>query len=309
MTTNHTSMIGPKNAATLAVPRDWNANSSTRISAVSGTTYGSNAGVTTLRPSIAESTDNAGASMLAQRALRQCHQRERAALAVVVGAQQDDDVFERDDENECPNNERQNAENDGFAGGITGADRRHHGFAHGIEGARADVAVDDADRPQRERPETGPRTRVGAAFARNHGSLNGGNLGPRVFACYLGHGGRVNPDASQNGRRLISPLTLPERNMPRRDKFRARDALSHDQQGATSPWNASGRDVPVLFLEKPEPGVHIAVGHLEQARRPAAALVNDPVALRQCEDVPLVPSDGVISDLAFAGALHHAAHG
>src|SRR5262249_57491290 len=107
---------------------------------------------------------------------------EGGARGVVGGAKQDDDVFERDDENECPNNERQNAENDPFAGWVTGADRRHYGFAHRIEGARADVAVDDADRPQRERPETDPRTRVGAAFARNHSSLSGGHLGLRAFA-------------------------------------------------------------------------------------------------------------------------------
>src|SRR5262249_13293137 len=50
ITVNQTSITGPKNVATLAVPRDWNANSSTRMSAVSGTTYGSNAGVMTLRP-------------------------------------------------------------------------------------------------------------------------------------------------------------------------------------------------------------------------------------------------------------------
>src|SRR5262249_24117743 len=105
------------------------------------------------------------------------------------------------------------------------------GFAHGIEGARADVAVDDADRPQRERPETGPRTRVGAAFARNHGSLNGGNLGPRVFACYLGHGGRVNPDASQNGRRLISPLTRTQ----------------HAQAGQVPPARRASPDPPAAI--------------------------------------------------------------
>ena len=38
MVTNQTSMIGPKNAATLAVPCDWNANSTTRMSAVNATT-------------------------------------------------------------------------------------------------------------------------------------------------------------------------------------------------------------------------------------------------------------------------------
>jgi hypothetical protein len=37
MATNHTSVIGPKKAATLAVPRDWTAKSAIRMTAVSGT--------------------------------------------------------------------------------------------------------------------------------------------------------------------------------------------------------------------------------------------------------------------------------
>ena len=38
MAMNHTAVIGPKNAATLAVPRDCTANNTTRITTVSGTT-------------------------------------------------------------------------------------------------------------------------------------------------------------------------------------------------------------------------------------------------------------------------------
>ena len=38
MTANQTNMIGPKNEATRAVPRDCTANSTSRISTVSGTT-------------------------------------------------------------------------------------------------------------------------------------------------------------------------------------------------------------------------------------------------------------------------------
>ena len=56
-------MIGPKKAATLAVPRDWTANSAIRITTVIGTTKSSNAGVATFRPSIAESTEIAGVMM------------------------------------------------------------------------------------------------------------------------------------------------------------------------------------------------------------------------------------------------------
>ncbi len=38
MTANQTHITGPKNAATLAVPRDCTANSTTRMITVSGTT-------------------------------------------------------------------------------------------------------------------------------------------------------------------------------------------------------------------------------------------------------------------------------
>src|SRR5438445_12600913 len=58
-------------------------------------------------------------------------------------------------------------------------------------------------------------------------------------------------------------------------------------------------DISVFFSEKPEPRVKIAVGNLKQAGRAAAALVNDPVTLRQGEDVAFAPANGVAADLAL----------
>ena len=58
--TNQIAMIGPNSAATFAVPRDWNANSTTRMTTVNGTTKSWNAGVATSMPSTADSTDSAG---------------------------------------------------------------------------------------------------------------------------------------------------------------------------------------------------------------------------------------------------------
>ncbi len=63
MAANHTSVSGPKKAAILAVPRDCTAEQAIRITTVIGTTYASNAGVTTFRPSTADSTDSAGVMM------------------------------------------------------------------------------------------------------------------------------------------------------------------------------------------------------------------------------------------------------
>src|SRR3981189_1044115 len=70
-----------------------------------------------------------------------------------------------------------------------------------------------------------------------------------------------------------------------------------------------GREIPVLFLEQAEPRIDVAIGHLEQAGGATGALMKDPVALRQREDVVLLPSDGGVADLAFAGTLDHAANG
>ena len=91
----------------------------------------------------------------AERALRQRHQRQRAALAVVVGAQQDHDVFERDDDDQRPEDQRQDAEHRLARRRAAGADRGQHRLAKRVERAGADVAVDDADAAERQRPEAG----------------------------------------------------------------------------------------------------------------------------------------------------------
>ena len=63
MAMNQTAVIGPNSFATLPVPKRCTANSATRITSVIGTMYSSNAGVATLRPSTAESTEIAGVMM------------------------------------------------------------------------------------------------------------------------------------------------------------------------------------------------------------------------------------------------------
>ena len=78
-------------------------------------------------------------------------QGEDAAFALVVRAHHDRDVLDRDDEQQRIDDQRQDAEHVLV--------RRRHGmraeeaFAHRVERARADVAVDDADRGERERKE------------------------------------------------------------------------------------------------------------------------------------------------------------
>ena len=60
ITTNHSTMIGPKALPMPAVPRFCTQNSTNRISSVSGMTSLRNAGETTSSPSTADSTVMAG---------------------------------------------------------------------------------------------------------------------------------------------------------------------------------------------------------------------------------------------------------
>ena len=92
-------------------------------------------------------------------ALKQRHQRERAALAVVVGAHDQEHVFQRHDDDQRPQHQRHDAEHhlarERAAGGRGG-----QAFLERVERARADVAVDDADGAERQGPEPGARMGV-----------------------------------------------------------------------------------------------------------------------------------------------------
>jgi hypothetical protein len=90
---------------------------------------------------------------LADRALRQRHQRQRAALAIVVGAQEDDDVFQRHHHDQRPQDQRQHAEHSFRRRSGRAPARRHHRFAQRVERAGAYVAVDDADAAEHQGPE------------------------------------------------------------------------------------------------------------------------------------------------------------
>ena len=98
----------------------------------------------------AEKQDDALAAL--RHRLRERHQGKGAAFAVEVGPQENEDVLERDEQEQRPHDQREDAQHgvgcdDGFAGG------GDHGFAKGVDRAGADVAVDDADGAERQRPE------------------------------------------------------------------------------------------------------------------------------------------------------------
>ena len=80
------------------------------------------------------------------------HQRERAALALVVGVEQHQHVLERDDEQHRPHHQREDAEH-GIWPPLAPVRCGLHGLAQRIEGAGADVA----DRRRRSIRAPAPR--------------------------------------------------------------------------------------------------------------------------------------------------------
>jgi hypothetical protein len=71
-----------------------------------------------------------------------------ATLAAVVGAQDQDGVFQRDDEDQGPEHEREDAEHRAWLQGGVPA-RRFGGLLEGIERAGADITIDDAEGAKR----------------------------------------------------------------------------------------------------------------------------------------------------------------
>ena len=86
-------------------------------------------------------------------ALREGHQRQGAAFALVVGAQQHKHIFEAHDDRERPQDERKDAKDIVPLDTPLAATRGQNGFAQSVERTGADIAVDDADRADEEGPE------------------------------------------------------------------------------------------------------------------------------------------------------------
>ena len=101
----------------------------------------------------------------------QRQQGERAALAMVVGAQQEEHVFQCDDDRQRPDHQRDEAD-DLLAHETVIGDRTQR-LAKGVERAGADVAIDDTDgtkgeEKQRARPAAGMRSASGMCL---HGTI------------------------------------------------------------------------------------------------------------------------------------------
>ena len=97
----------------------------------------------------AEHDDAAGPFLLAaERAVDEREQREASALALVVGAHDDRDVFQRHDDHHRPEDQAQHAVDVQLVGNervMAG-----EGLAERVDRRRADIAEDDSDRADRQ---------------------------------------------------------------------------------------------------------------------------------------------------------------
>ncbi len=173
------TITGPNTAPTPRRAVRWIANSATRMTTAIGTMNGCSAGrdhaeafdgaehrdrrrdhavaVEHRRAEDAEA-DQPPAHLRAvlEAARHERRQREDAALAAVVGAHDQRDVLQRDDDDERPEDHRQHAEH--VVGRERQAIRAGERRAQRVERARADVAVHDADRADDQRHHAAART-------------------------------------------------------------------------------------------------------------------------------------------------------
>ena len=87
--------------------------------------------------------------------MQQAVEREQAALAVVLRAQDENGVFDRDDDGDGPDHQRNAAQY--LVRRLRGAGTAEEQRIHGVERRRPDIAVDDAQRADGQRRETAAR--------------------------------------------------------------------------------------------------------------------------------------------------------
>ncbi len=162
---NQTSVTGPNQRETAPVPTRWMAKRPMMMPTAMGTTKLWKAGrqgqpfdgrehgnggrdqrVTEEECGARDGEDEQRLGPSSDGALGEGEERERAAFAVVIGAQDQDHVFERDDDEERPEEERDDADDFG-RGDAVGAGPGER-FAQGVERACPDVAVHDPHRSE-----------------------------------------------------------------------------------------------------------------------------------------------------------------
>src|SRR5215467_3077992 len=84
-------------------------------------------------------------------------ERESATLSIVIGAQQDEDVFESHRYDERPDDQGEDAKHNASANYVITTTCRNRRLAERVERTSADVAVDNTDTSQRQRQKPGRR--------------------------------------------------------------------------------------------------------------------------------------------------------
>ena len=178
MVPNQQRMMGPKTLPIWAVPLLCTRKSTARIATVSGTMKRANAGVATSSPSTAERTLIAGVMMPSPKRspaasirseskrreplpavrVQEAVESECASLTVVVRAEDEDEILERHDERDRPDDQRDAAEH--VVGRAQDVAVPEEDLVDRVERRRADVAIDDAHRTDRQRNHAAVRSVV-----------------------------------------------------------------------------------------------------------------------------------------------------
>ena len=128
----------------------------------------------------------------------QRHQRQRAAFALVVGAQHEDHVFDGDHDGQCPDNQRQQTEHLVLRRRTAGGVQR---FAERVEGTGADIAENDAQGAENKNGDIGVRG-VAGLIGRPSAGCHAGRSGLRHMPfAHPVSGGRVSTPALQRTQR------------------------------------------------------------------------------------------------------------
>src|SRR6185312_13456569 len=211
----------------------------------------------------------APAAVVAQARRHQRQEREDAAFAVVVGAHDEADVLDADDERERPEDEREEAEDVGGARrhAVLGADA----LLERVEGAGADVAEDDAESAERQR--------------RRAGTLAGAQPG-----CGRGHRRSINR-CHKSGGPSVGPMETLEGTM---SNAATKMSLGHNQSTGGRLVTVDGRTLPLRGTSvRAEAKNGVARVVVEQRFVNA---FDEPLAVTYT--MPL-PADGAVSGYAF----------
>jgi hypothetical protein len=177
MEMNHTSMTGPKSLPTASVPRVWAMNSDVQAFHRGQHGYARGDHAVAVEQGGAEQHqqhEQAGGRVRARLFgfLDQAEHGEGTALPVIIGAHDEQRVFDADGEQHGPDDEGEYADDGRAIGGQAGVVVEH--LAQGVERAGADIAEHDAQRAQGE-PWQG--------FAGGAGGRR------RAVRCFVWHGG------------------------------------------------------------------------------------------------------------------------